>query len=110
MLLAFQIRSNKEITVMGGTIIGVVTCMQYLTAIFCFTIFDYLGLNHRFLQHESMADYLKQENEIRLYRIGLVVIANIFFIEWAVEDYLTLRRGNKDVTWCQILTRILCCF
>ena len=77
---------------------------------FCFVIFDYLGLNHRFFHDESMADYLKQENEIRLYRIGLVVIANIFFIEWAVEDYLNLKRGNKDVTWCQILTRILCCF
>ena len=45
MLLAFQLRSDKEVTVMGGTIIGVVTCMSYLTAMICFAIFDYFGLN-----------------------------------------------------------------
>ena len=95
---------------MGGTIIGVVTCAQYLIAMMCFAIFGWLGLNSRLYKDETIADVLKHQNDIRLYRIGLVVIANIFFIEWAVEDYITLRRGNKDVTWCQILTRILCCF
>ena len=38
-----------------------------------------------------------------------MIISNLFFIEWAYEDYKALRYRNSKLTWRQLLRRTFCC-
>lgn len=104
-LLAIKFRSAKEIA-MGGTIIAIVTTASYIISSTAFSISYGLSPLNSDPHPASLAEH---NNIMRLYRIGLVVAANIFFIEWAFDDYQAIRTQNKKVTWCQLLARVCCC-
>ena len=98
MLLAMKFRTEHELATMGGTIIGTLTAMSYMIAKVCFGLFAELGLTGR--KPGDPGENMRINNEIRLFRIILVIISNIFFIEWAYDDYLSLRLRSKKATWC----------
>ena len=48
------------------------------------------------------------ENKVRLFRICLVLLSNLFFIEWAYDDYQKLRKRNRRLSCWQLLLRMFC--
>lgn len=106
-LLAIKFRTSKDPSTMGGTVIGVVATFTYLVATICYGIFKSLGV-------KQAGGGKPDEDEmnsivIRGYRVILVLISNIFFIEWAFDDYQLIKKRNRQVTWCQLLSRVFCC-
>lgn len=95
---------------MGGSIIGILSALSYFVAMTCFAAFISIIMDKNLPSSDQKEEYMEYSNHVRLYRTILVLISNIFFIEWAYDDYRALRLRNKKTTWRQLLTRVLCCF
>ena len=88
---------------MGGTILGVLTALSYMVAAALFYACAEMGFLHKPFR-ESSAEFDMRANELRLYRVVLLMLCNLFFIEWAYDDYVKLRRNSKKLTCCQLLS------
>ena len=119
-LLAIKFRTERNFATMAGTIIGTITLLTHIINMITLAVFSQIGfvkhggyLPHPLpLQgqgHDTFDDRLHIHNEVRLFRVCLVLISNIFFIEWANDDYAALRKRNRELTWCQLLRRTFCC-
>ena len=77
----------------------------------CFALSSELGLtNPADLKKEAdVPENTHLNNEIRLFRVCLVFLSNIFFIEWAYDDYNSLSQRNKTLSCIEIIKKVICC-